>query len=74
MAPSWMARAISFILSVPSSAASTPRMRLQPTSRARMAVAAENHSQNHSVLPRVKSWKPPSDASTMHHADSSFLT
>ena len=38
MAPSWMARAISCILGVPWSAASTPFMSEKPTSRARIAV------------------------------------
>ncbi len=56
MAPSWMARAISFIFGVPSSAASTPFIRVTPTPRARTAVTAENTSQNHSPPPRWKAW------------------
>ncbi len=50
------------MVGVPWSDASTPRINDRPTSTARMAVAAENTSQNHSVLPNSKSWYPPSAA------------
>ncbi len=56
MAPSWIAAAISRILSVPVSASSTDRTRNAPTASARSAVAAEKYNQNHSPPPRVNSW------------------
>ena len=48
MAPSWIASAISIMVGVPCSAASTPFMRKKPTTMARSAVTAEKISQNHS--------------------------
>ena len=56
IAPSWIASAISTIVGVPVSAASTPRMRKKPTQIARSAVTAEKMSQNHSLEPSVKTW------------------
>ena len=56
MAPSWMARAISIMVGVPWSAASTPFMRKKPTQIANTAVAAEKMSQNHSLPPSSKTW------------------
>ena len=56
MAPSWIARAISTIVGVPVSAASTPRIRKKPTQIASRAVSAEKMSQNHSPEPSVKTW------------------
>ncbi len=56
MAPSWIAAAISRILSVPVSAALTACTRKKPTPRARSAVTAEKISQNHSPPPSSKDW------------------
>src|SRR5438270_10187746 len=57
-----MAWAISRILGVPWSASSTLRVSANPTSTAAIAVPTENSSQNHSVLPNVNAWYPPSAA------------
>src|SRR5437870_6035603 len=57
-----MAWAISRILGVPWSALSTPRVSEKPTSTAAIAVPTENSSQNHSLLPNVNAWYPPSAA------------
>jgi hypothetical protein len=55
IAPSWMAAAISFIFSVPWSAARTPFESRKPTPSATRAVTTEMTSHAHSAVPRTNS-------------------
>ena len=56
MAPSWIALAISRMVGVPSSAASTPRTSTSPTAMASTATAAEKINQPHSPAFSVNDW------------------
>ncbi len=55
-APSWIARAISFILAVPWSKASTFRASSRPAAMPTMPATRQMYSQVLSVPPRWKAW------------------